>query len=264
MTYGSRRVFIGGISGTVTREQIEAEFSKYGKLNKVWVAQNPPGFAFVEYTDDRDADEAIKSLNGTRLFSSNEIRVERSRSRQDHQSGGGPGPDRRGRPLNRMMNNNGPNNFGGAPCGYDNNGGGGNSFRYMNQGGNGAGPYQRGDRYNGGGGSGGPFRPNRMMGSSGRYNNPDGGSFSRYESDGGIGRFNPLASDRPQRGRFVNSNGGSNSDGGGNNNGMGYQRGRFQGSRDRNHSNNNGAHFSNQYGGNNANNFRSRSPIDFR
>lgn len=229
MTYGAHRVFIGGISGSVTREQIEAEFSKYGKLNKVWVAQNPPGFAFVEYSDNRDADEAIKSLNGTRLFSSNEIRVEHSRSRQDQ---GGSGPDRRSR-VRRNFN--------------DYNGGGGGNFRSNNGGG------YRMDRQNGG--SGGPFRNGRSMGSGGRYNNSDGGSFSRYESDGGVGRFNPLASDRPQRGRF----GGNNASGSGVG-GPGHSRSRFQGGRDRNHSGSDG-HFSNQYGGN-QNSFRSRSPID--
>ena len=33
-------------------------------LEKVWVARNPPGFAFVEFKDPRDADDAIRDLDG--------------------------------------------------------------------------------------------------------------------------------------------------------------------------------------------------------
>lgn len=30
----------------------------------VWVARKPPGFAFIEFEDRRDADDAIRALNG--------------------------------------------------------------------------------------------------------------------------------------------------------------------------------------------------------
>ena len=33
-------------------------------MEKVWVARNPPGFAFVEFKDPRDADDAIRDLDG--------------------------------------------------------------------------------------------------------------------------------------------------------------------------------------------------------
>lgn len=32
MTYGKNRVFIGGISGDVSKDSIEKEFAKFGKL----------------------------------------------------------------------------------------------------------------------------------------------------------------------------------------------------------------------------------------
>ena len=91
MTYGKHRVFIGGISGDVSKDAIEKEFAKYGKLSSVWVAQNPPGFAFVEFDDGRDAEEAVKSLNGQALFDGNRVRVEHSRPRPP---GGGRGAPR--------------------------------------------------------------------------------------------------------------------------------------------------------------------------
>ncbi|XP_074603094.1 RNA-binding protein 3-like isoform X1 [Brevipalpus obovatus] len=88
MTYSRNRVFIGGISSSTSKEAIEKEFAKYGRLNSVWVAQNPPGFAFVEFEDDRDASEAVKNLNGTSPFDSSKIRVEHSRDRGSRGRGG--------------------------------------------------------------------------------------------------------------------------------------------------------------------------------
>lgn len=85
MTYGGR-VFIGGISSLVTKDHIENEFGKFGKLRTVWLATKPPGFAFVEYDDDRDAEEAVKSLNGLSVFNENKIRVEISKKRPGGQS----------------------------------------------------------------------------------------------------------------------------------------------------------------------------------
>ena len=36
----------------------------YCRLKSVWVARNPAGFAFVEFEDSRDADDAIAGLDG--------------------------------------------------------------------------------------------------------------------------------------------------------------------------------------------------------
>lgn len=40
------------------------EFAKYGKLSSAWVAFNPPGFAFLEFEDDKDAVDAVSAMNG--------------------------------------------------------------------------------------------------------------------------------------------------------------------------------------------------------
>ena len=91
MTYGKRRVFIGGISGEVTNGAIiEKEF---GKLNSIWVAKNPLGFTFVEFDDKRDAQEAVKSLNGQTLFDGNKLRVEHCLPRQDGEESDEEGND---------------------------------------------------------------------------------------------------------------------------------------------------------------------------
>ena len=49
---------------------LQDAFSKYGRVKNVWVARKPPGFAFVEMDDPRDADDAVRGLDGTRISGS--------------------------------------------------------------------------------------------------------------------------------------------------------------------------------------------------
>ncbi|GIY26890.1 RNA-binding protein 1 [Caerostris extrusa] len=81
------KVYIGSISTRTTKDDIESLFSKYGPLRNVWIARNPPGFAFVEYEDRRDAEEAVAELDGVRLCGQR-IRVEMShgKTRRDRRS----------------------------------------------------------------------------------------------------------------------------------------------------------------------------------
>ena len=51
----------------MSKYELEDIFNRYGKLKNVWVARNPPGFAFVEFEDERDAEDAVKALDGTRI-----------------------------------------------------------------------------------------------------------------------------------------------------------------------------------------------------
>lgn len=60
------KVYIGNLANHTSRHDIESAFSKYGSLRNVWVARNPPGFAFVEFDDSRDAEDAVRALDGSR------------------------------------------------------------------------------------------------------------------------------------------------------------------------------------------------------
>uniref|UniRef100_A0A2K6GAB2 Serine and arginine rich splicing factor 7 n=1 Tax=Propithecus coquereli TaxID=379532 RepID=A0A2K6GAB2_PROCO len=48
-----------------------------GPLRTVWIARNPPGFAFVEFEDPRDAEDAVRGLDGRGICGSR-VRVELS------------------------------------------------------------------------------------------------------------------------------------------------------------------------------------------
>ena len=61
------KVYIGNLGNNASKYELEDAFSKYGPLKNVWVARNPPGFAFVEFEDPRDAEDSVRGMDGTRL-----------------------------------------------------------------------------------------------------------------------------------------------------------------------------------------------------
>ncbi|XP_078505137.1 serine/arginine-rich splicing factor 7-like [Lissotriton helveticus] len=84
---GETKVFVGNLETGAGKGELERAFSYYGPLRTVWIARNPPGFAFVEFEDPRDAEDAVRGLDGNVLCGSR-LRVELStgmprRSRYD-------------------------------------------------------------------------------------------------------------------------------------------------------------------------------------
>ena len=47
------KVYVGDLGSNASKQEIEDAFGYYGSLSSVWVARNPPGFAFVEFDDPR-------------------------------------------------------------------------------------------------------------------------------------------------------------------------------------------------------------------
>lgn len=80
------RVYVGNLDPRVTERELEDEFRKYGVIRSVWVARRPPGYAFIDFDDRRDAEDAIREIDGR-----NGWRVELS-----HNSRGGSGGGSRG------------------------------------------------------------------------------------------------------------------------------------------------------------------------
>merc|ERR1711915_4958 len=76
------KVYIGNLgSDPPSTTEVEKEFSYYGKLSSVWIARRPPGFAYVEYEDARDAKDCCKDLDGRTVFG-RRIKVEISHGRK--------------------------------------------------------------------------------------------------------------------------------------------------------------------------------------
>ena len=53
------RVYVGNLSSSTDKSDVEREFKKFGSLRDVWVARHPPGFAFLEFDDPRDAEVCL-------------------------------------------------------------------------------------------------------------------------------------------------------------------------------------------------------------
>jgi len=157
------RLYVGGISNEITREHLQDLFGKYGKCEHVWVAFNPPGFAFVNFETETDASNACDALNGEE-FMGCKLRVEVSRPKA---------PGGRGRGGRGNYDSNG--GFGGRGGGFGGRGGGGY--------GGGGGSYGggRGGGFRGGrGGRGGGSRPmgSRGGGGGGMFDAQDGGGWN--------------------------------------------------------------------------------------
>ena len=58
------KVYVGDLGSDANKQDLEDAFSYYGRLRNVWLARNPPGFAFVEFEDSRDAEDAVRALDG--------------------------------------------------------------------------------------------------------------------------------------------------------------------------------------------------------
>ena len=72
------RVYVGNLGDGASKRELEREFEAFGPLRDVWVARNPPGFAFVVFEDKRDAEDAVNDLDG-RTLCGTKIRVELAR-----------------------------------------------------------------------------------------------------------------------------------------------------------------------------------------
>lgn len=177
------RVYVGGLSNETKKEDLESEFEKFGKLNNVWVAFNPPGFAFVEFSNKIDAENACYNMNGTELLGG-KLRVElsRNRGRGGYRGNSGGGSFGRGRGGSRggssgMSFNGGRGRGGPRPDGSR-----GGSRRGGFGGDRGFGrPGDREGNFGGGGGFG-PFGNGNESFNRSNYNGGDGGPSGRFRS----------------------------------------------------------------------------------
>ncbi|OVA02646.1 RNA recognition motif domain [Macleaya cordata] len=97
----SRTLYVGNLPGDIREREVEDLFYKYGPIVDIdlKIPPRPPGYAFVEFEDARDAEDAIRGRDGY-SFDGHRLRVElahggrgqvSSMDRRSSYNGGGGG-----------------------------------------------------------------------------------------------------------------------------------------------------------------------------
>ena len=94
-------IFVGNLNFQTTQDELYAAFSQYGAVERVNIVTDrdtgqPRGFAFVEMSNNSEADRAIAELNGREL-DGRALNVNEARPKADRGFGGGGGGGRGGR-----------------------------------------------------------------------------------------------------------------------------------------------------------------------
>lgn len=94
-------IFVGNLSFQTTQDELFAAFSQFGAVERVNIVTDRDsgqsrGFAFVEMTERRDAENAIASLNGADL-NGRAMNVNEARPKPQGGGGFGGGGGRGGR-----------------------------------------------------------------------------------------------------------------------------------------------------------------------
>ena len=60
------RIFVGNLPMDIRTREVEDIFYKYGRIRDIAVKfpSRPPAFAFVDFEDPRDADDAVRGRDG--------------------------------------------------------------------------------------------------------------------------------------------------------------------------------------------------------
>ena len=95
-----KNIFVGNLSFGATEDAVRSMFEAYGTVEKVNLITDrdtgqPRGFAFVEMTNNAEADRAIAELNGREL-DGRALNVNEARPKTDRGFGGGGGGRGRG------------------------------------------------------------------------------------------------------------------------------------------------------------------------
>jgi len=112
------RIYIGNLPEDVRSREVEDIFDKYGKILDVDIklprSGGGPAFAFLEFDDPRDAQDAIKGRDGYEI-NGHRIRVELPQSKSYQQSSGGSGGYRGGGGRGGFSGGRGRGRGGGPP-----------------------------------------------------------------------------------------------------------------------------------------------------
>ena len=90
-----KNIFVGNLSFGTTEDSLRSAFEPYGSVDNVNIIRDrdtgqPRGFAFVEMSNDAEANTAINALNGKDL-DGRSLNVNEARPKAERGSGGGFG-----------------------------------------------------------------------------------------------------------------------------------------------------------------------------
>lgn len=88
------RLFVGNLPYDATEADLREHFSAVGQLSYIYLPTDretgkPRGFAFVEFSDRAQAEEAIRRFNN-QLFKGRPMAVNEARAKEDRPQSGGP------------------------------------------------------------------------------------------------------------------------------------------------------------------------------
>ncbi|MDO8265823.1 MAG: RNA-binding protein [Candidatus Saccharibacteria bacterium] len=89
----SMKLYVGGLPYSMTDKELEEMFSKHGNVESVTIIKDrdsgqSKGFGFVEMTEIKDGQTAIKELNDSEL-AGRKITVNQARERDEKPRNGG-------------------------------------------------------------------------------------------------------------------------------------------------------------------------------
>lgn len=95
-----KNIYVGNLSFHTDEESLRQTFAQFGQVDNVNIIRDrdtgqPRGFAFVEMSNDSEADTAMQQLNGSALDGRN-LTVNEARPKTERSFGGGGGGGRGG------------------------------------------------------------------------------------------------------------------------------------------------------------------------
>jgi cold-inducible RNA-binding protein len=96
-----KNIYVGNLDFRTTEEELRQLFEAYGAVERVNMIRDrdtgqPRGFAFVEMTNDAEAEKAVAGTNGSNVGGRN-LNVSEARPKPERSAGGGGGGGRGGR-----------------------------------------------------------------------------------------------------------------------------------------------------------------------
>jgi RNA recognition motif-containing protein len=90
------RLFVGNLAFDVTEAELREHFAAVGPLLSIYLPMDrdtgkPRGFAFIEFSERAEAEEAMRRLN-QQVFKGRPLAVNEARARDDHATTGPPRP----------------------------------------------------------------------------------------------------------------------------------------------------------------------------